>query len=606
MFSEKLDLLLIRLGITNRELAALAGFDQSNVSRLRRGARIPLPDSSTVRKLVHALYQAACGKGQTDTLCAFASVSPDASEEKICGALLAWMFDDTAEIPRTETSPRSTVSAPVLREKRQRHITSSHTFGERLDMVMTLTGLSNVSLSRLLNVDASLISRYRSGIRTPVSNPDISAKLSNILYQRVFRAGRKEALAQIMNLPDAEPDPDQFAGWLYDSDMLQADSFSTARTLLNIFESWSYETGIPMLPPDVAAPEEILSDERVYYHGTEGLRKAVIRFLGRALQDGWKKLYMFSDLDLDWLTSDKAYFHSWFSLMSACVRSGIRLHIIHNIDRSLDEMNEAIRIWLPLYMSGMIEPSYCKVSSGPLFGHLLFLSPGTASITAFQVKGAEDSSLYEYHTEADVLESHKKAFRNLLDNTRPMLSLISAEEIPLSNITIIRNTLPAASMSKELAESFGSEEFLRAWTEKNQILTGLLDAGHDISECFPLADDASLFAGNVMTEGFGGCVPRQYSPGRYRMHLRDLLAMMKKYPNYHIYVLPQAPARNMKIALLADHVTITNVLHPSPSFQLKHPAMFRAFRDYTDNLIRRYGMDSEAFEKLTGSRYPDL
>lgn len=606
MFSEKLDLLLIRLGITNRELAALAGFDQSNVSRLRRGSRIPAPGSTTAGKLVHALYRIACERGLQDTLCAFLPVSPDASEEKICSALLTWMLDDAAEIPSSAVSAYAAASSPSRRTSGQGRSLSSRTFGERLDSIMTLTELSNISLSRLLNVDASLISRYRSGIRNPVSNPAISEKLSDILYQRVLRAGRKDALAQLMGMPSAEPDPDLFTEWLYDFDIHPADSFSTAETLLDIFASWSYETGIPMLPPEVAAPEDILSDTAVHYYGTEGLRRAMIRFLGRALQDGWKELYMFSDLDLDWLTADSDYFHKWFSLMSACVRSGIRFHIIHNIDRSLDEMSRAIRIWLPLYMSGMIEPRYCRVSSGTLFGHLLFLSPGSAGISAFKVKGTDDSSLYEYHTDAGVLESHRKAFLSLMENARPMLNLISAEEIPLSNITILRSTLPAASMSKELAESFGSEELLRVWNDKHPILTGLLEAGREVRECFPLADAASLFTGDTATESFVSCAPVQYSPGQYAMHLRDILDMMEKYPNYGIYVLPESPVRNMKIALLSDHVTITNVLHPSPSFQLKHPVMCRAFRNYTDSLIRRCGMDKETFGRLIGSRYPDL
>lgn len=43
-------------------------------------------------------------------------------------------------------------------------------FQERFNMIMDMAKMTNVRLSKILNVDASLISRYRSGTRSPLSN----------------------------------------------------------------------------------------------------------------------------------------------------------------------------------------------------------------------------------------------------------------------------------------------------------------------------------------------------------------------------------------------------------------------------------------------------
>ena len=62
-----------------------------------------------------------------------------------------------------------------------------------------------------------------------------------------------------------------------------------------------------------------------------------------------KDLYLFSDQNIDWITADKAFQQKWMSLMIQCVTSGVKIHIIHNIERNLTEIGEAIRSWLPLY-----------------------------------------------------------------------------------------------------------------------------------------------------------------------------------------------------------------------------------------------------------------
>lgn len=40
---------------------------------------------------------------------------------------------------------------------------------------------------------------------------------------------------------------------------------------------------------------------------------------------------------------------------------GLKLRIIHNIDRSLSEMMLGLESFIPMYMTGQIEPYYFKI-----------------------------------------------------------------------------------------------------------------------------------------------------------------------------------------------------------------------------------------------------
>lgn len=78
--------------------------------------------------------------------------------------------------------------------------------------------------------------------------------------------------------------------------------------------------------------------------------------------------------------------------MIQCVTSGVKIHIIHNIERNLVEIGEAIRSWLPLYPSGQIESFYLDGQKNTIFSTTLFLCPGYACIYGNNVVGTENKS----------------------------------------------------------------------------------------------------------------------------------------------------------------------------------------------------------------------
>ena len=125
-----------------------------------------------------------------------------------------------------------------------------------------------------------------------------------------------------------------------------------------------------------------MKDDRNVYNGVSGLQDAVIRFLIMVCESKGQEMLLYSDQDMAWMMGPEDFCLKWAMLMKYCVKSGIRIRIIHNIDRSPREMDMAIKSWLPLYMSGMVEPYYSEAVKDVRFFHTLFVCPGVAAIEA--------------------------------------------------------------------------------------------------------------------------------------------------------------------------------------------------------------------------------
>ena len=137
--------------------------------------------------------------------------------------------------------------------------------------------------------------------------------------------------------------------WLFLSEDNKVSSFVAG--MVDQIGSFSADIIKSPLSFETAADKTALSDSRPLYHGMTGLQTAVLRFLGNVIgnviERKEKDLYLYSDQNIDWITADKAFQAKWMSLMIQCVTSGVKIHIIHNIERNLAEIGEAIRSCSP-------------------------------------------------------------------------------------------------------------------------------------------------------------------------------------------------------------------------------------------------------------------
>ncbi len=598
MFREKVRSVFSLLGVGSADVARLAGCDQSHISRMLSGARVPKNGGVGAWRLVQGVYLCADEKGMVDALCDLVSCGERGDADAVRRAVMLYLYE--GETPHRTEPPRE--KAPY------------RAFGEKLGAVMELTALSNIRLGKALNLDPSYVSRFRNGFRSPKANPKTMTDLCLFLLDRTFEQGKEGELARLTgaaaeDFSDREKAAEVLYLWLYSND--GGDSTPLVEHLIDQIGFFSAKVKKPPLSFDAAADTEILAEAADTYYGREGLRRAVIRFLGNVVRRGERELFLYSDQNMDWMVSDPVFRAKWATLMTLSVAGGVKITIIHNINRDLSEMAAAIESWLPLYPSGRIRSYYCKTPHRPRFSTTLFLCPGYACVSGCNVVGAEDGSgMYRYDTDPAQLAAHGAAYRELLSRSGELVRVCRSADLThpdpreSSAFAVFGGTLSLATMPEEVlraalgrggADEKRKEEILRLREERFAVLVRSSERAF-CHEYAPVAEDEALFAGGVRMD-----LPElsvTYTPQEYAAHVRRVIELSERLPGYRFYILPEAPFEDMKIFVSDSFVAVARLREPYLTILFEHPDLCRAFIAYAARIRDQYSQDKLTTRRL--------
>ncbi|MBP5605883.1 MAG: hypothetical protein J6X60_10135, partial [Ruminiclostridium sp.] len=593
MFREKVKQIMRLLETTSSDLARLTNCDKSHISRMVSGARKPKANGAAAWRFVNGIYLAADEKGRTDILCKTIQCERDRNADKIKTHLMKWFFDGE----ETEAAkPRLSINKTPYRA-----------FGEKLGAVMELTGLSNIRMGRLLNIDPSYISRFRSGLRSPKANRKMMNDICVTITDRAEAQGKLSALAKLAcagagAAEDRESVSEAVYEWLYSTE--STDDAPLLQGLIDQIGSFSAEIKKPLLSFEEAADSDILSENISAYYGSAGLQRAVIRFLGNVFLRGEKELYLYSDQNTEWMTGTPDFRAKWASLMMMCVSGGTRISIIHNINRDISEMTDAIRSWLPLYPSGMIKSYYCKTRAGERFSTTLFLCPGYACISGSKAVGSEnESGMYRFDTGEDELRAHKISYDALLNRSGELAQVYLTEDIgrfdetDTQSAAVISHTLSLATMPESTLDSVisrsgetesGLSRIRDIW-EKRRGLLKQIAANGAVYEYAPLPSDEELFGGKARTDIPG--ISAAYTPKEYADHIRSIIDFLETYPNYRFCIIPETAFEDIKLIVSERVVAVMRLKAPYIIIRFDHPDLCRAFNVYIDGIRDQYKLD---------------
>lgn len=601
MLSEKITILFELLGCTNAEIAHYADCDRSYISHIRRGSRTPSPSSRAVARIVEGVYRYADNENILPLLCELTKTENE-SRDVLIPALVAWLFDTKeTELPKIAKIPR--------RRNKDDKTADNKSFGERLDTVMQLLDLSNARLARAINVDNSLVSRFRNGVRSPRSNEQMSEQIVDVLLSRAAEQNRLDRLSKLCGisvglLEDEKHRNEVFGKWLYDTDR-ESDTLIIDR-LLESIDDFSAVSGIR--PEE--DPEAFAGEIKDVYWGNEGLREASDRFLWNTAREGGE-LNLYSDEDLDWMADDRSFLRRWGALMLACVKKGVKIKIIHNIDRGMEEMLTAIQAWMPLYMSGLMEPYVCKNPRDSRFSRTLFLHCGRACIHGTHSGEAGDDKWYDYITDEAKLKTLETDFERLRSSSDFLLKIyVEHEDWRLFRMMPNRSPGRAHALLNSFSLATLPEDIFRGMLErqiddaevrktlissyklrKEQFAKSIRHGGAYEFVCLP--SDEALFSGkvkvNLGTELYEADLT--YTPEEFAAHAAEVSKMLRKEKNYHLYILPELPFPDIQIVLLRDLVVILRCKSPYAAFVFTEPLLCHAVAVYFESLKKQYSED---------------
>ncbi len=487
------------------------------------------------------------------------------------------------------------------------------TFAEKLDFLMNITKTSNSALAHAVSLDASYISRLRTGKRLMPKDNRMTQGMAAFLSRRFTEDYQKKALSdtlKLINLPsDSGSLANEVAHWLiHDGE----DSVERVERFLGGLSDLG-RTSAPTQPQGDYQPA-FPADAVSIYYGLEGKRRAAEYFLSEvAIGEKPQTLLLFSDEETSWMTEDPIYARKWAELMIRVLARGNRIKIIHTISRDLDEMLNAINQWMPLYMSGLIEPYFYPKKRDGIFKRTLFIAPETAAIISSSVGDQVSAAANVLYRDREAVASYAEEFLQYLRLCRPLMRIFTVREREECFATL-------AEFERGQADALIKTESLSLLTMPEHLMKQMLKrAGIDkrdgtsvhhmryqcflenlqskrFTELISLPDVEAVRSGSVKVSTSdilgGGAV--YYTSEEFVTHLEHVLALLESYENYHICLIDK-PAEDRYMAYVKEDlgVIVAKTSQPPVVLAINEGNLTAAFWDFLKSMV-----DEKAYAAL--------
>ncbi len=482
-------------------------------------------------------------------------------------------------------------------------------FNEKLDYLMKITKTTNSSLALYTSLDASYVSRLRRGDRKPAKNGNYIMPMAVYFSKHCNEKYQIEILSETIKVKTSVIlDNESAAEVIYEWLMKIDDEKKPVEDLLYKISNFSYQKSNIKNNEDIHMTNFNSIEPNVYY-GVDGKREAVIQFLSVVINNKKPQtLLLFSDEDTEWLFGDLAFTEKWANLMTRVIMGGNRIKIIHTVSRDLDEMLSAISKWLPLYMTGAIEPFFYPKKRDGIFKRTLFIAPDSAAVTSSSISSMTKNAANFVLREKNTIKALIGEFNDYLSLCRPLMQIftsvdkdrylesLSEFENEESNSIISTDTLSVLTMPEVVAEKMSKRLFNENYKDdglltyfkirRHKFEKGLLD--NKFVDIIKIADIDSIKSGQVKT-AISNIVIKDdlyYSTEEYILHLENILYLMKNYHNYNVLIHKNNSSVNGYMLYVKEDigVVIEKTSFPPVVFAINESNMTAAFWDYLDSM----------------------
>jgi hypothetical protein len=489
------------------------------------------------------------------------------------------------------------------------------TMDNKLDFLMNLTGSKNNALSKAVSFDPSYVSRIRNGSRSMPRSPQFVEQAASYFSKRVMTDEQQELLASELCPGSALPsDKDELqmliADWLYQVPDKKPDSvrdflagFSRAGRISDSM-AFSQASSLSAADQAEALHRQIgilrqIGGENGYFYGNEGKRQAVELFLGTLCESGKAyDLLLFSDEEMSWLYEDPVFAKRWAMLLFKLLTTGSRIRIPHNITRDSNEMFEAVRKWIPLYMTGAIEPYYYPRLRDGVYRRSLFIAPGHSALISTSIGSGTNGMLNLIIRDKQAIEALVREFNNYLGLCRPLMQIYntaSAESCIAARLkftrqpgeTLTAQSLPSAftmpqGMVRTLRQTIGSPLLNEFFAKNYSSFREQVRSGISVTEILHLPEARLVQEGKISLPfcDLFGAPDLKLSGEILRLQLKNVIRFLKREPYYRVVLSKQIPENLFLQVKDGVGSMLAHGEPPTTAFITSEFNMTAAFREY--------------------------
>ena len=563
-FKDTFNKLLKELNCTSRKLSINSGISESVISRYRSGERTPKKDSTQINKLIDTLY--------------------NISHEQE----LKYTKEDIKNI--------------LLSTLQEGNSFDYETLSKNLNNLIITLNININDLSKYIVFDSSHISRIRYGKTKPSDPISFSNKIANYIVLKYNDSTNIKRLSLLINNNITSNTLfDQIFTYLTsnnNSSNNEDDHINDFLNNLNNFDLNDYikaikfdQLKVPTIPFYKARTKN--------YYGLEEMKQAEIDFLkATVLSKSKEDIFMCSDMPMEDMAKDIEFGKKWMFGIAMCLKKGLHLNIIHNLDRPFNEMMLGLESWIPIYMTGQVSPYYFKESKNNIYGHLNYTS-GNYALYGECIKGYHDKGKYYLTSNSKEIEYYKNKTNYLLKKATPLMEIYTEKDKDLyqtfllndskikSNRQRTLNTLPLFTINDKLLDKIlkrnkiskeniikikkykqDEENYVNNILKNNIITDTIYNYENEFTNNLSLSLE-NIFYNQKIT----------YTYHEYLEHLKDTINYSNK--NYHIIINNDQTFKNISINIVDNnYVIISKSINPTIHFVIRHPKLKSAIENF--------------------------
>ncbi|MDR3207705.1 MAG: helix-turn-helix domain-containing protein [Oscillospiraceae bacterium] len=301
-------------------------------------------------------------------------------------------------------------------------------FSKQLDALLDICRVSNAALARELDVDASLVSRWKSGGRRP--SAETVAEVAACLARQPLRARDRAFLCALLEMPpDAAPEnlASEMERYLLERPAKQDSRRADRDTLLAGLCALLQQDGAAALRGPVNLWPRVQKGQPVehqLFSGPVGKRQAAVNFMYATLAASRKtELFLLLPAS-DWIDGDPAFRALFSQALYAFAQRGGQICLIHGRPADAHDLFALLSGLLPHYLTGRVF-SYTLAEHGAPAAPTLFVTRGLCAMVSGAAGEAESTALFQHAADAARYES---LFKEYMTEATPLASACAADD----------------------------------------------------------------------------------------------------------------------------------------------------------------------------------
>ena len=560
------------LGCSQNELSHASGLSVSVISRYLSGERTPTADSAQLLSLVEGLAKLAKEKQM-------------ASDE--------W----TTEHMLSEF-------ALILEKKDKQYKHFRDAFSQLLDTF----DISIKHLAQALNYDTTFLYRIRSGERRPSDLDAFCNKVASYVATH-FTSDSDLPKAAALLLCDVSElsskiDYEQKLLFYLNESAPIMEPTSNVSSFLTKMDEFDLDEFIEVIHfNDIKIPTTPFQlPVSKYYYGIADMRKAELTFFKTTvLSKSMEPIFMCADMPMVDMAEDMDFNKKWMFGIAASLKKGLQINIIHNLDRPFEELLLGLEAWIPIYMTGLVNPYHLEGYQNHVFHQLNYCS-GAAALFGECIDGHHADGRYYLTTIKHDITYYRQKADDLLSHAKPLMDIYTEAKLTaflqfvshsVSSIRadryVISPCLPLYTLPEDILTAFLADT---AQDKKKQILDFCEKQKSAVAKL--LNNHKIIFDYHVLTkEAFDACPPtisfperflpsiQAYDYEQYLRHVQATEALAAQNGNFIFNKVTASTFKNIKITIVSKHYfVVSKYKSPNIHFVIRHAKMLHAMENF--------------------------